>query len=54
VTPFVHSIKGLVDDGTADSLTKAIIGIDRLRRTVVQDQFLAALDETCSVDPDIN
>ena len=43
-------IKGLVADGSANSLNKAINAIDELREILIQNQFTAALDETCSVD----
>jgi hypothetical protein len=47
-------IKGLVADGSADSLNKAINAIDELREMLIQNQFTAALDETCSVDPEFD
>jgi len=50
----IQAIKGLVVEGTSDSLNKAIDAIDELRETVIQNQFTAALDETCSVDPEFD
>jgi hypothetical protein len=50
----LQAIKGLAADSTADSLNKAIESIDELREMLIQNQFTAALDETCSVDPEFD
>ena len=34
----IQSIRGLVTDGTANSLNKAIIAIDELRQMIIKDQ----------------
>jgi len=50
----IRTIKGLIADGSAGSLNKAIDSIDELREMLIQNQFTAALEETCSVDSEFD
>ena len=51
----IQSIRGLVVEGTPDSLLKAIDGLDQLRQMILRDQVTVSLDvEASSVDPEFD
>jgi len=50
----IQAIKGLVVEGTQDSLNKAIEGLDQLHEMIIRDQVTISFDDSCSVDSEFD
>ena len=50
----IQPIRGLVVEGTPDSLNKAIDGLDQLREVIIRDQVTISFDDSCSVVSDFS